>query len=239
MHVYIFDQFLKQPKYDKIAAKIETRLTDLGLNGKNCRVGPLKSLRSIVVDEIKNNPKTIVAVGDNSTLNQIINCLRDSETTVGIIPIGPKNSIASYLGIKNEDDACNILAARLIEKIDLGVINNQCFITNAQIQNNQTIIEINGKYTVEPTGPGAITINNLGDKNNPRDGLLEIEIEVNKKGILSSSTDRSVIQTKRAIINNLAHKNFLIDESIEVRTPAEIGVIKKKLNIIVGKERAF
>ncbi len=34
MHVYVYDSFLNQKKYDRILARLETRITDLGLNGK-------------------------------------------------------------------------------------------------------------------------------------------------------------------------------------------------------------
>ena len=244
MHVYIFDYFLNQKKYDKIVAKIETRLTDLGLNGKNCHVGPLKSLTSIVRDELRNNPKTIVAIGNNNTLNQIINALDDAPIPIGIIPVGNNNLIAQSFGIKDEDEACNILSARLIETIDLGRINDQYFISSAEIQNKETVIEINHKYTIEPTGPGKFKIINLdtqknSPKSNPQDGLLELYITVSTKGLITKNTDQSFIQTNNIIINNLIHKNFLIDNSIEINTPAEIRVIKKGMRLIVGKNRTF
>ncbi len=244
MHIYIFDYFLNQKKHEKIVAKIETRLTDLGLNGKNCHVGPLKSLTSIVRDELKNNPKTIIAVGNNSTLNQIINATNDSSIPVGIIPVGSNNSIAKSFGIKDEDDACNILSARLIETIDLGKINDQYFISSAHIQNKETVIEINNQYTIEPTGPGKIEIINLdinktSEKSNPTDGLLEILISVIQKGLLNKNLDKSFIQTNNIIVNNLIHKNFIIDEAIEIKTPVQIGTARNRLKVIVGKERVF
>jgi len=244
MHIYIFDYFLNQKSHEAVVAKIETRLTDLGLNGKNCHVGPLKSLKSIVKEEFKNNPKTIVAIGNNATLNQLINALEENDITVGIIPVGDNNSIAQSFGIEDEERACNVLSARLVETISLGKINEQYFIAAAQIANKETILEINGKYTVEPTGPGLTKIINLnadasGPKSSPQDGLLEIVVSVTKKGLISSSTDVSFIQTSRLIANNLAHKNFLIDNAAEVATPAEITVVKGGLKVIVGKERVF
>lgn len=244
MHVYIFDYFLNQKKYDKIVAKIETRITDLGLQGKNCHVGPLKSLKSIVTEELKNNPTTIIAIGDNKTLNEVVNAAKDSNIIIGIIPIGNNNSIADTLGITDEDQACNVLSARLIERIDIGVINNNYFIANAKIATQGTVMEINGKYTIEPTGDGEVEIINLNtstqnSKINPNDGLFEIFINVNQKKLMSSTNEQSFIQTNRVIINNLKHNQFLIDNAVEIPTPVEIGVIKNKLSVIVGKERGF
>ena len=244
MHIYIFDYFLNQKGYEAVVAKIETRLTDLGLNGKNCHVGPLTSLKSIVKEEIKNNPKTIVAIGNNSTLNQLINALEGNNVTIGIIPVGGNNSIAQCFGVADEEQACTVLSARLVETVSLGKINEQCFISSAQITNKETILEINGKYTIEPAGPGLTKIINLNadaasPKSNPQDGLLEIVMSVTKKGFISNSTDVSFIQTSRLIANNLMHKNFLIDNAVEIATPAEITVVKRALQIIVGKNRAF
>jgi len=245
MHIYIFDYFLNQKNSAAIVAKIETRLTDLGLNGKNCHVGPLKSLKSIVKEELKNNPKTIVAVGNNSTLNQLINALdEENNTTIGIIPVGKNNSIAEAFGIADEDAACNVLSARLIETIDLGKINNQYFIASAVIDNKETIIEINGQYTIEPAGPGQTTIANLSIGENAGrqshlNGVLKINITINTKGFIGRFSDASFIQTKHAIVNNLAHKNFIIDESLEIKTPANLSVAAQKLKVIVGKNRLF
>ena len=243
MHSYIFDYFLSQKKYEKIVAKIETRLTDLGLQGKNCHSGPLKSLESIVKDELKHNPKTIVAIGNNNTLSQLINSLGDAEVTLGIIPIGPNNSLADSFGINDEDSACNILSARLIETIDMATINDCYFISQANIKNQGTIIEVNGKYTIEPNGPGEINIVNL--TTNPKKnkdlkyGSLGIYIDVNKKSLLKKETNTSFIQTNKIIANNLHKNNFILDDAMEIKPPVIIGVKKNALKIIVGKNRKF
>jgi len=244
MHIYIYDQFLNQRKYDKIVSKIEIRVTDLGLGGKNCHVGPLKSLRSIVKDELRNNPKTFIAVGNNKTLSEIVNALGDEDVAVGIIPVGPNNSIASTLGIENEDNACNILSARLIEKIDLGVINENYFISSAIINTQGTIIEVNEQYTMEPIGIGTVEIINLNTQReqsavSPQDGILETFIKITQKKLLSKTSNQSFLRSNRLIINNLNNKNFIIDNSVEIKTPVQVGVIPDRLSIIVGKERKF
>ena len=39
--------------------KMETKITDFGLNGKIIRLGPTQSIETAVQTELKNNPKTI------------------------------------------------------------------------------------------------------------------------------------------------------------------------------------
>ena len=58
MHVYIYDSFLGHKKFDNTLARIETRLTDLGLNGKISRMGAMKNIQSTVSNELKRGAKT-------------------------------------------------------------------------------------------------------------------------------------------------------------------------------------
>jgi len=243
MHSYIFDYFLHQKKYEKIVAQIETRLTDLGLQGKNFHVGPLQNFKSIVKNELKHGPKTIVVIGNNSTFNQLINAADGIDTTLGIIPIGTNNSLAQTLGINDVETACNVLSARLVETIDVGMINDYSFISNATINNQGTIIEVNGKYTVEPEGSGEINVVNLTlhpQKNKGvKYGSLGIYINVNKKRLLKQKIDTSFIQTNKIIIHNLQKYNFTLDDAIEIKPPAIFSVKKNAFKIIVGKNRVF
>jgi hypothetical protein len=243
MHCYIFDYFLGQKKYERVVATIETRLTDLGLQGKNCHVGPLKSLRSIVRDELKNNPKTIVAIGNNATFSGLVNALEGAPITVGIIPVGQQNSLAERFGLADEDSACTALAARLIETIDLGVANGSHFVSEATITAPGTIIEINGAYTIEPTSQGMVSIVNAAINprpgQTPRRGFLDVFIEGQKRGLLKTESDVSFIQTKQVIANNLHGKLFLLDETAELKPPAAFSVAKDALSVIVGRDRHF
>ncbi|MCK4553680.1 hypothetical protein KAU19_01815, partial [Candidatus Parcubacteria bacterium] len=64
MHIYIYDSYVNQKKYDKVLARIETRITDLGLNGKISRLGLMKNIPDLVYNELKRGVKTIIAVGN-------------------------------------------------------------------------------------------------------------------------------------------------------------------------------
>ena len=143
MHIYIYDDYVNTKKYDTILAKMETRITDLGLNGKIIRLGIMKNIFDAVENELKNEAKTIVAVGNNKTVNKIINAMINAEiksdleikAPLGVIPLGEKNnSIAKALGIETPEDGCDILSARMIEKLDLGRANNN--LLRSMLRNN-------------------------------------------------------------------------------------------------------
>jgi hypothetical protein len=156
-----------------------------------------------------------------------------------IIPIGEDNSIADSLGIKKEEEACNILLARRVKKIDIGFVNNYYFLNKATIESQNSIIDINGEYIIESKEKGTINIFNLkssanderGIKVNPIDGKLDVYIKNRGK-------DLSFLSVNKLKISN-PHHSLILDDIIEIKTPAEINVIAGKLNVVVGKDRSF
>ncbi|MCG2698372.1 hypothetical protein L6307_04800 [Candidatus Parcubacteria bacterium] len=249
MHVYIYDSFLNQKKYEKVTARIETRITDLGLNGKINRLGPMKNINDLISNELKRGAKTITAVGNDATVCRAINSMAGSEVPLGIIPISKeKNSIAASLGIGLEEEACDVLSARRIIKLDLGKANNFYFLANASIANRGTTIEINKHYSIEILEDGEVGIVNLGADNkslpeninsNPQDGILELFIKTKQsKTFLKKLTGQSIFPFKKLTIVN-RHHPVVLDGTIKINSPIEISVEKQALNVIVGKERGF
>jgi len=249
MNVFIYDSFLNQKKYDRLLAKIETRITDLGLNGKISRLSLMRNINDTVKNELKRGAKTIIAVGNNATINQIINALTGSAVPLGIIPIGEENnSIARGLGIASVDQACDTLSARLLARLDLGLANQTYFLSDATIANQGTVIDMSDDYTIEATKTGLTHVLNLADpinklptkvKISPDDGVLELVISAqSKKNIFSKSDDQSIFKIKKVIINNPKTK-LILDGSVALDTPAVITIAKQALNVIVGKNRNF
>src|SRR3989344_7026326 len=143
MYLYLYDSFLNNKKFSNTLARIETRLTDLGIGGKICRISPLRNIKELILDEIRNGVKTVVVVGDDKTLNQIVNGVAKYDITVGLIPIGPDNRIAQTLGIPEGQKACDVLAARIIEKIDLGKINETYFLSGSEEHTSELQSHVN------------------------------------------------------------------------------------------------
>jgi len=244
MHVYIYDDYLNKGRYNKAVNRMEIRLTDLGLNGKIIRLSGIKNIKGTIQNEIKLGAKTIVAVGNNQTVSKIIGAIIEADvygdfqkkTLLGIIPIGSDNSIAASFGIKNEEDACNVLLARRIEKIDLGLVGDYYFLNEARIESLGTKIDLE-EYTLEAQERGEIRIINLLSersntiKSNPHDGLLDILIKTKKR-------DETLLRAKNFLITNERY-NVVLDGVVEVRTPVEVRVVNNRINIIVGKNRLF
>lgn len=247
MNVYIYDDFLNKSKYNRTINRLEIKLTDLGLNGKIIRLGAIKNIHDAIESEIKNGAKTIVAVGNNETVFKTAAAVIEHQalsfvpqkTLFFIIPIGKNdNSIANALGIKREVEACNTLLARRIKKIDIGVAGHNYFIEKAEMPSENAILEIDG-YHLEVKEKGIISIINLAKKSNiigekipkPNDGKLDIHIKTRDK-------EESFISVKSFKIISKGQALFL-DDSVEIKTPIEFGVIPGGLEIVVGKERSF
>lgn len=246
MHVYIYDDYLNKGKYNKYINRMEIRITDLGLNGKILRLSSIKNIKAAIEGEIRLGAKTIVAVGNNQTVNKIIGAIINADvykefqknTVLGIIPIGDDNSIASSFGIKDEESACNILLARRLKKIDLGIVDKFYFLKQLKIASRGTTLKLKD-FDIIPGDKGEIKIINLMNEkkeklenSSPHDGLLDIFIK-------NTKNDLSFLSTKSVLIENNEDKKILIDDIIEVSCPAEANVIKSAITVIVGKNRSF
>lgn len=249
MNIFIYDSFLNHKKYDKLLARLETRITDLGLNGKIQRLSLMRNVKDAVRNELKRGAKTIIAVGNNKIINQVINSLAGSPVPLGVIPVGDENNeIAAGLGIRSSLEACDVLAARLLVRLDLGLADKTYFLKSAAIDNKETVIDMSDDYTIETSNKGLIQIFNLADPNVkllpqirvlPDDGILELAINSqSSKNIFRKEEDQSIFKIKRVVINN-PKTQLILDGSISLATPAVITVAPQILNVIVGKNRGF
>ena len=251
MYLYLYDSFLNQKKYTSALARIETRLTDLGIGGKICRLSPLRNIKELIADELANGVKTIVVVGNDKTLSEAINFVAQHDVTLGLIPIGPNNSLAVQLGLPEGEAACNVIAARIIKKIDLGKINNTYFLSGIKITGRQVTLECEEQFKITAQAPTAeIAVCNfkpalLGPSRyfNPQDGWLEVFIQPWAfsfwRFFQKASLQQSIIPFKKLAINSRQAASVITDGQKVFKTPVQIEIAPKKLKLIVGKNRHF
>ncbi|MBU4332347.1 hypothetical protein KKD19_02270 [Patescibacteria group bacterium] len=259
MFFYLYDSFLADKKYEKILHQVEARTTDLGVNGRIGKLNPLNNIRELTEDAIKWGAKTVVAVGNDKTISQLVDIIpRYPSVTLGVIPIGPENNIAKLLGIPSSELACDVLSNRLIDILDLGKINGQYFLTSIHADAKKVVLECDGHYKILPQ-PAAKQINicNLGcffkQKINPKDGILQTIVASSPSGFRSffkkpELLADSLFVAKSIQITSLPNEadenaereaSLVIDDYKTIKTPATIEVAPQKLKVIVGKERMF
>lgn len=257
MYYYIYDSFLDKRGYDRTLAKIETRLTDLGINGKIGRLSILRNINELIENGVKKRAKTIVIVGNDKIISRAIHTIAIQNVTLGIIPIGneTENKIARLLGIPPEEHACEILSRRMIKKIDLGRINGSYFLSLVQFRSNKLTIECDKKFNIISLNKNNyINIHNLDCLtlkrpqlrlfvSNPEDGFLDAiiwpKLNIISKLLRRSYSYESIVPIKKIIVRDDKKIPILVDNHKIIKTPAVIEVVPKKLKIIVGKERLF
>ena len=259
MYFYLYDSCLAEKKYTKTVDKIENRLTDLGIAGKNIRLTILKSVKEIVQESLEKDAQTIVVVGEDQSFAQLAVAAAelDSQVTLGFIPTNPNSNLAKIFGLPPDETSADIISARLIKKIDLGKINNQYFLFSAKFNNHNTVLYCNDSYQITPLSIKKIKIVNLDflqvpktDSNselkemvsNPYDGLLEIlasrpfgfSLPFFKK---KEKRDSLFYVEKIRVESKKDEIQVLIDQNKIIKTPVLIEVVPEKIRVIVGRER--
>lgn len=228
MYLYVYDELII--KNEGVLHKIEKRLTDLGLNGQIVRPGVARNTKTAIEDKIKQGAKTIVAVGSDETISDVINIVSGSQgdhktsLTVGVIPLEKESLFAYKFGIGGVDDACRILLARRLKNLSLARINDNFFLFKAEVRNTQTsILEINKNYSIQSLNPSQISITSK-----PAEKFLEVKIS-NKEG-------DSILPAKSILIVNKDNP-IISDGSFKTPSPALLVPGNGFLKIIVGKNR--
>ena len=255
MYLYIYDLFLQDKRYLTAIARIEARLNELGINGKIERLSILKSMKELITDGIKAGAKTVVAVGNDQTMSEVIRLTAGKRVTLGFIPVGEKSRVAAFLGVPQEEAACTVLSRRIVEHIDLGKINNQYFFSSVEIPAQHVTLECDGRYRVtspEPTARVSVCNTNLlGERfrgrqwSDPKDGRLEAIVRGETKSRFPAffggrtNTTESIFPVRRMKVTAEPSVTLVADGHYRVKTPATLEIVPKKLAVIVGKTRAF
>ena len=133
MYVYLYDNFLKNKRYDSLIKAMETRLTDYGIAGKIIRLQRYTNCEMLIEDEIRKGAKTIVVVGNDVTFGHVLSRAASCRVIYGFLPVGSENSIAEVLGLPVGIDACDVLAKRRKLYLYVGWLNNRYFISQLQL----------------------------------------------------------------------------------------------------------
>lgn len=254
-YAYLYDDFLSDRAYDRVLANVETRCSVLGIQGRTARLAIFRSARELVESLVRDGAETIVVVGNDQTLQKVMWFLPDLPITVGYIPVCEPASIGMLLGIPIGDAACDVLAARRMETLDVGTVDDRYFLTEIVLETTKAAIDIEGRYRIAPRQAGRVSIRNLGSMNkqgrssaNPRDGLLEVVIQpiteepVKKRRLPFLRTFAPAMpETRMALTNGAIISNepadLLVDGIRMNGFTFRIGIVPRKLRIVAGRDK--
>lgn len=124
MHYYIVDpENLTQRQFERVQSQLYSCLTEFRISGETSRVTSLRTVQQLINTAFSHGAKTLVAVGSDETLADVINALQGREAIVGFIPLFDSEA-GQVLGIRDIETGCKIIAGRRITQLDLGTVNH-------------------------------------------------------------------------------------------------------------------
>jgi diacylglycerol kinase family enzyme len=129
MYYYIIDPGkLAQKQFERVQNELYSSLSEYRVSGENARVSPLRPVSTLVDVALARGAKTIVAVGNDDTLHEVINALQNQDVVIGFIPLVP-TELSEILGLSSINYACKHIAFRRIALMDVGMINKNIFLS--------------------------------------------------------------------------------------------------------------
>ena len=250
MYIYIYDQLLRSPKLAKTAQKIELRLSQLNITGPKLFFHPNKTFTTSLTEYCEKEASTIVVVGNDLTLLQIVNLLPYislnktvlKSLVIGYIPVDKTSVLKKFLFLQDIENTCDALASRLIINWDLGEINREVrFIKQAEIIGATNII-LNNEYTVNILQNQLVSVQNIAAQNtnsditrniHPNDKVLNLTIQ--EKGAFGNKKYAGMFACKEITISN-PDAQIIADNTFNMSGPITIKIISGGLKIITGKE---
>ena len=239
MYYYIVDpQKISQREFERVQNLLYSSLSEYRVAGEVVRVTGLRTIAQLVENAFSRGVKTLVTVGNEDTLNDVINAVKGRDVTLGFIPI-MKTEIGRILGINDIPNGAKTIAMRRIAPLDLGTANQNYFVSRITfgldvfdegglfnyklVQNISKLPEItlkfsvDGEYQAETKAIGGAVINARetahGIIAHPNDGVLDI-----------------VFLPKLSSWQALKHRNEIV-EGLWENIPGSSVVHAKKLEI--------
>ncbi|HEY2003838.1 MAG TPA: diacylglycerol kinase family protein [Candidatus Saccharimonadia bacterium] len=129
MYYYIVNPAAGRGQVKNLQDKLRTRLTQLGISGEWVKTTGSGDATKLTRAAVAAGHTTVVAVGGDDTVNEVINGIDHDNVAVGIIPIGSTNRVATQLGIVTWPQACEALAARRLTPYSLIAAGQKFFLS--------------------------------------------------------------------------------------------------------------
>jgi diacylglycerol kinase family enzyme len=256
MYYYIVDpQKISQREFERVQNILYSSLSEYRISGEIMRVTGLRTINQLVDNAFSHGAKTIVAVGSDDTLHDVVNAIGKREITVGFIPIFD-TEIANTLGISGILQAARTIGLRRIAELDLGSVNGNYFLSkltfgldSAKLFNLPSFdvkFSANNEYTASLNVVGGIVSSSLVNENldiTLLSGLSKWQTFLRRRQILAGNLENlpgvSIVHAKKIEITNPSGLPIRTGSRVVAKTPLVIEIVPKALRIIVGKDRKF
>ncbi len=129
MYYYIINPSSNRGAINGIQDKLRAELNSVGIGGEFAKTtGPGEATKMAKV-AVEKGFTTVVVIGGDNTVNEVVNGLAGSNAALGIIPIGSTNALANQFGISSWQQAVGVLAARRITSYGLIAAGQKFFLS--------------------------------------------------------------------------------------------------------------
>ena len=164
-YAFLYDDLLEDRRYERLIADIESRLTTLDVRGEVSHLTLFQSAKTLAQNLVRQGASTIVLVGNDHTLDKVMWFAPDLPVTFAYIPVCAPSHVADLLGIPVGLGACDVIAARYIEELDVGRLDDRYFLTQVVVPQTTAAVSIEGAYQISAPESGSLVIQNLGSSN--------------------------------------------------------------------------
>jgi len=251
-YAYVYDDFLTDKRFEREVASLETKLSTFDMAGHIGRLSLFRSAKDLVESMVAKGARTVVVVGNDGTLDKTMWFLPDLNVTVGYIPLVGPSAVGKLLGIPMGVAACDVLAARRVETLDMGKLDDRYFLTEVSLPATVASLSIEGQYRIAPTDGGSLAIRNLGGRvgaelvaADPKDGMLEAIVTPRPVEQTNAFWKRAPASPETRML--FRHGEILSKDPIEAHADNHavsgfhfaVHVVPEKLKLITGRGRSW
>ena len=96
MYYYIINPAAGRGSFRAIQDKLRTQLTQVGIVGEFMKTAGPGDATRLAEQAVAKGHNTIVVIGGDETVNEVINGIDSDKVAVGIIPTGSSNKLAHH-----------------------------------------------------------------------------------------------------------------------------------------------
>lgn len=130
MYYYILNPAAGKGKAIQLQDRLRAQLKQAGIPGEIVKTTGIGEATKLARQAVERGHSTIVGIGGDGTINEVINGVNSENAAVGIIPLGHTNTLAQHFGITNWHQAIGVLAARKINTYGLIGAGQNHFLSN-------------------------------------------------------------------------------------------------------------
>ncbi len=129
MYYYIVNPAAGKGAANGLQDKLKARLRQLGIDGEFAKTTGPGDATKMAQQAIERGSNTVVVIGGDGTVNEVVNGMTSNSAAIGVIPIGTSNLLAQRLGINSWQQACEVLAARRLTSYGLIAAGQHFFLS--------------------------------------------------------------------------------------------------------------